>query len=309
MAENTPLYMDINNVYSGDELGLPYRDIMGEGIIGAGDLTVTAGTGNTINVAGGSGWVLGDTDINRQPTYRIYNDATVNKGITPDPTNPRYVRVVAQINDATFSGATRNWQIVAIHGTPAGSPAVPALPVSALDLATVLVPAAAASSAAYTFTDNRKRAVVGGGQAVSSAGGPSARVALTAPQAMSNNVLTSIAFSAANWLNGGITFGSSALTVPVSGIYLMSVALNWAANAAGTVRYTELRRQNNLAVLQEAQGDYRSPIAGGFFSGMLVTTVMSANGGDTFYVQVQQDSGGSLNVNNATMSVTKIAVL
>lgn len=161
MAENTPLYMDINNVYSGDEMGLPNRDTFTEGVVAATDLAVTAGAGNTVNVAAGAGWVTGDTDINRQPTYRVYNDAVVNKGITPDPTNPRYVRVVAQINDATFSGALRNWTITTIHGTPAVSPAIPALPASAMDLATILVPAAAASSAAYTITDTRVRAGIG----------------------------------------------------------------------------------------------------------------------------------------------------
>jgi len=70
--------------------------------------------------------------------------------------------VVAQITDATFSGVTRNWQLVMIHGTPAGSPTIPAEPASAMTLATVLVPAAAASSAAYTITDLRGRARIGG---------------------------------------------------------------------------------------------------------------------------------------------------
>jgi len=148
--------MDISGVYSGDELGLPNRDMISEGIVGAGSLAVTAhGGANSVDVAAGAAWVTGDTDVNHQPTYRVYNDATVNLGISPDPTNPRIVLVVAQINDATFVGVTRNWQLVAIHGTPAASPAAPALPASALQLASITVPAAAASSAAYTITDTR----------------------------------------------------------------------------------------------------------------------------------------------------------
>lgn len=165
MTEITPLYMDINNAYSGDEFGLPWRDVMGEGVVGAGDLAVTAGTGNTVNVAAGAVWVVGDTNTNLQPTYRVYNDGVVNKGITPDPANPRIVLVVAQITDAGFSGAQRNWAITTIHGTPAVSPVAPALPASAAPLASILVPAAAASSAAYTITNLRTRAQVGGGQA------------------------------------------------------------------------------------------------------------------------------------------------
>lgn len=164
MAErNPPLYMDVADVYSGDELGLPYRDIIGEGVVGAASLAVSAGTGNTINVAAGPAWVLGDTDPNFQPCYRVYNDAVVNRGINPDPANPRKVLVVAQITDQPFAGVGRLWAITAIHGTPAAAPAEPALPASALPLALIDVPANAASSAAYTITDRRVTAKVGGG--------------------------------------------------------------------------------------------------------------------------------------------------
>lgn len=162
---NPPLFMDVNNAYSGDELGLPYRDLIGEGIVGSGDLAVSAGAGNSVNIAAGSAWVLGDTNPALQPNYRVYNDAVVNLGISPDPTNARRVLVGAQITDQGFAGSGRTWALQAIHGTPATSPTLPATPASFLPLANVLVPAAAASSAAYTFTDLRSRAAVGGGQA------------------------------------------------------------------------------------------------------------------------------------------------
>ena len=178
---NPPLFMDVNNAYSGDELGLPYRDILSEGIVAAGDLAVSAGTGNSVNIAAGAAWVLGDTNVALQPNYRVYNDAVVNLGISPDPTNPRRVLVGAAITDQGFAGSGRTWALQAIHGTPAASPALPATPASFLPLANVLVPAAAASSAAYTFTDLRHRARIGGnvGQAVIStmAAGPPANPA------------------------------------------------------------------------------------------------------------------------------------
>lgn len=163
---NPPLFMDVNNAYSGDELGLPHRDFIGEGVVGSGDLVVSAGAGNSVNIAAGSAWVLGDTNTALQPNYRVYNDAVVNLGISPDPTNPRRVLVGAQITDQGFAGSGRLWALSAIHGTPAGSPVVPATPASFLPLANVLVPAAAASSAAYTITDLRSRAVIGAGQAI-----------------------------------------------------------------------------------------------------------------------------------------------
>lgn len=166
MAENTPLYESISNVYNGPALGVPNRDIFGQGVVGANDLLVSAhAAANSIDVAAGVCWVVGDNDVVRQPTYRCFNDAIVNLGISPDPTNPRKVRVMAQVNDADFVGGARNWVLTALHGTPAGSPVDPAEPASAMTLATILVPAAAASSAVYTITDLRARALIGGGQA------------------------------------------------------------------------------------------------------------------------------------------------
>jgi hypothetical protein len=166
MAELTPLFMDINAVYSGDELGLPYRDLLGEGIVAATDLAVTqraAGANLSVDVAAGACWVAGDTNVARQPTYRCLNDATVNKGIAPDPSNPRRVLVVAQITDEGFAGTGRNWQIVAIHGTPAASPTLPATPASALPLADIAVAANATSITNANITDKRVRAAIGGG--------------------------------------------------------------------------------------------------------------------------------------------------
>lgn len=165
MAELTPLFMDISSVYSGDELGLPYRDLASEGIVDAGSLAVTekAGGANlSVDVAAGAAWVLGDTNPNAQPCYRVRNDAVVNLGISPDPSNPRKVLIVAQITDETFAGTGRNWQLIAIHGTPAASPAEPALPASALPLAMIDVPAADTSITNSQITDRRVRAVAGG---------------------------------------------------------------------------------------------------------------------------------------------------
>lgn len=169
MAELTPLYMDISNVYSGDDLGLPWRDIIGEGVVGAGDLAVTqngSGADLSVDVAAGACWVLGDTNPAAQPCYRCRNDATVNLGISPDASNPRKVVIAAQITDETFADTGRNWALVAIHGTPAASPLEPALPDSALKLAVITVPAAASSIVNANITDSRRRASIGSGGAL-----------------------------------------------------------------------------------------------------------------------------------------------
>lgn len=164
MAEGTPLFMDINNAYSGDELGLPYRDLIAEGVVdlAGGDLEVTATSpaSMSVDVAAGAAWVTGDTNPDLQPTYRVRNDGVVNKGIAADPSNPRKVLVVAQIEDQAFAGDERKWTIEVIHGIPAGSPTVPALPASALPLAEVHVGAGATSIASGDITDLRTAAAL-----------------------------------------------------------------------------------------------------------------------------------------------------
>lgn len=170
MAERTPLFMDINEEYSGDELALPYRDLISEGVVGAGALAVseTGTPGLSVDVAAGAAWVLGDTDTDFQPCYRVFNDAVVNKGISPDASLPRKVLVVAQISDETFTGSGREWNIVAIHGTPDASPALPATPDSALPLASIDVDAGATSIVDADITDMREQAAIGGNIAAGS---------------------------------------------------------------------------------------------------------------------------------------------
>jgi len=169
MTELSPLFMDINSVYSGDELGLPYRDIMGEGIVNSGDLIVTqraAGANLSVDVAAGSCWIKGDDDTVAQPTYRCRRTGVLNLTITPNGSNPLIVRVVAEIIDAGFAGVSRIWQCRAIHGTAAASPSTPALPSNAISLATIAVSTAAASIVSANITDARSRARVGAGDAL-----------------------------------------------------------------------------------------------------------------------------------------------
>lgn len=165
MAELTPLYMDIDDAYSGDELGLPWRDVISEGVLGTSHLKVSqhAGTPDlSVDIAAGAAWILGDTNADAQPIYRCRNDAVVNRGISPDPSNPRKVLIIGQIVDETFAGTGREWEILALHGTPAASPVEPALPDSAIKLAVISVGAAATSIVTANITDTRPIYSVGG---------------------------------------------------------------------------------------------------------------------------------------------------
>lgn len=298
---NPPLFMDVSSVYSGDELALPYRDIMGEGIVGSGDLAVTAhGGANSIDLAAGACWVKGDTDANAQPTYRMRNDAVVNLGITVDPSNPRIVLVVAQITDATFAGGSRQWQLVAIHGTPAASPSVPALPASALPLAQVLVPAAAASSAAYTITDVRQRAQVFGGAAQISA----CRLRRAALKTITTSTLTAIDWDTEDYdtdnLHNNAT-NPTRVTIKTAGIYSVKGHVTWAAAATGV-------REAFLQVNGATRIDDFVGIPGGDVVDCPLSTDYSLNPGDYIELIVFQNAGANRDVSAAANRTPFLAV-
>lgn len=177
------LFLDEDNVYGADELGLPYRDIMGEGVVSATDFAVSergAGANLSVDVAAGACWIKGDDSATLQPTYRYREAATTNLAIaTADPTNPRIDIVIAEIRDATFAGVNKDGRLRVITGTPAGSPTPPATPNNAIKLADVSVPALDTTITNNQITDKRPRAKVGGG--LSAAADPFPAPATTLP--------------------------------------------------------------------------------------------------------------------------------
>ena len=137
----------------------------GYGIVGPSDLAVTQnGTPNmSVNIAAGKAFIDGTENAN-QGAYLAVNDATVNLAISASsPTNPRKDLVVAKVQDAEWSGATNSWSLAVVTGTPAASPAEPAVPANAIVLALVDVAANATSITNANITDRRRRAVTLGG--------------------------------------------------------------------------------------------------------------------------------------------------
>jgi hypothetical protein len=184
MAEqNPPLFLTVDNQYDGADLGLPYRDLLSEGVVGANDCKVSqraAGANMSVDVADGDLWILGDTDPDRQPLYRCANIGVVNLAVpAADAANPRADLVVAEVLDAAFAGVQLLWRFRYIAGVPAAVPALPALPASAISLARVDVPALDAAIQDAQITDLRPVATVGGGQARSAGGATRAFSMLT----------------------------------------------------------------------------------------------------------------------------------
>lgn len=165
MAEVTPpLFQTIDGEYTGASLGLPYRDLVLEGVLGNGDLAVTqraAGANMSVDVAPGVAWIKGD-DSDLQPTYRCMSDSVVNLAIAAaHGSQDRIDRVVAEVRDASFSGVSTDWRLRVITGTPAGSPSAPAEPSSAITLALVSVPATDTSIENAQISNYRQSATMG----------------------------------------------------------------------------------------------------------------------------------------------------
>lgn len=214
-----PLFLNIDETYGAAALGLPYRDLVGEGVVGAGALAVTergAGPNMSVDVAAGVAWVRGD-DADLQPVYRCVNDGTVNLAIAAaDNTNERIDLVVAEVRDATFSGVSNDWRLRVITGTPAGSPTPPALPSNAIALAEISVPASDTTIANGQITDLRGQATAG----------------LVVPTTYAEDADDG---TRGNGSYGNLT-GSSvgpAIEIPADGLYLVHIEAQIALAAAG----------------------------------------------------------------------------
>lgn len=141
---------------SGQMLRTGYAPLQ-EGVMGAGDLKVTAGAvATTVDVAAGTGFVQGDglADLG---LYRARNDATKNSaafeagGIAaPHATLPRIDQIVARVYDHDVDGlGARKWRLAVVSGvatagaTLANRTGAAAVPNSAMRIADVLVVAGA----------------------------------------------------------------------------------------------------------------------------------------------------------------------
>lgn len=130
------------------------------------DLKVTDGAGADlkVDVAGGQGFVRGDTGF-RNGLYLVVNDAAIANAVTLDASHatlPRIDQVVLRVNDTDdLASATDIPAIEKVTGVPTSGATLDnrngatALPDNCLRLADVLVPAAATSLLAANIRDRR----------------------------------------------------------------------------------------------------------------------------------------------------------
>lgn len=158
MTLRTPLWLEGAD-YSGDEDRILIETLFSEGVLGDG-LEVTqraAGTNMSVDVAAGVCAVVGD-DTAEQGTYLCKSTVVENVVLdaAPGGGNTRIDRIIAQVRDGTVLGnSTHDWVITKVTGTPAGSPSAPALPASAISLATVSITAGVVAVTDAMITDAR----------------------------------------------------------------------------------------------------------------------------------------------------------
>lgn len=160
MAErNPPSWLQGGSHTAENDRNLTGVLIASGGILAAGDMVVAAPGGTmTVTVAAGAALIKGSRAF--QGTYHAINDASVTKTIAAaDPSNPRYDRIVAEIKDAAYSGATNAFQINVVQGTPAVTPLEPTIPADSIELARVLVGAGVTTINAGNILDRRVLAV------------------------------------------------------------------------------------------------------------------------------------------------------
>jgi len=96
--------------------------------------------------------------------YVVVNDAPYDVAIaSAHATLSRHDLIVARVYDSEYSGASNNWDLEAVTGTPAGSPVDPPVPSGAIPLARVLVAPNATQILNVNITDIRNWQVAVGG--------------------------------------------------------------------------------------------------------------------------------------------------
>lgn len=159
-AQNPPIFLQTQSHPSEDvRRWLATLVYDATGVVGSGDLAVTAATGLNVSVAGGRAYIPG-TQATYQGSYFVENRGAATVTITAGhATLARRDLIVAKVEDSAYSGATNAWSLAVVTGTPAASPSEPAAPANSLTLAMLSVPAAAASISAVTITDRRAMVV------------------------------------------------------------------------------------------------------------------------------------------------------
>ncbi len=203
----------------------------------------------------------------------------------PDATNPRIDRVVLR-----WDGPNKLADPVVLQGTPAVTPAVPALTQNRGGrweeaLAQVRVNVGVTNIAASAVTDERR-------YSQPSWVPPRARLTNSATLSTANGTATPVTFDTIVFNDRFIRPAGfpGLLAIPVTGYYAFGAQVQWVANATGQ-RQMEIRRQG-AAILQ----DRRLAVADGSKTEMAIAGFGLFNQNDGLELVCSQGSGGALSL-------------
>lgn len=165
--------------------------------------------------------------LTTQGVYYCYNDNSggqVSQTVAAsNATNPRIDVVIAQVEDASYSGSNNDWKLAVVTGTAAASPTVPSLPANAVVLAYLWIPAASTSVTTGNILDLRYAC---------NRNPFRASVYRNAAWTVSNTA-TMLFDTILYDLTGAYNTGTGQFTCPVGGLYRCSWQLAASSGASG----------------------------------------------------------------------------
>lgn len=133
---------------------------------------------------------------------------------------------------------------------------------------------------------------------------PYTQVGLAASQAIPNNASTALVWAGfvANLPAYYNAAGSTGITVTLQGIYTFTVSIIWQGNVGGT------RRELSLALNGATFPGYfaSGPLSGGAAVGISISNVRTVPAATSLTAQVFQDSGATINIVAASMTIARI---
>lgn len=291
--------------------------VFGEGVAkinGSSDLAVTNPSGTTVRVAKGGVFIKG-TDTTDMGVYFGFNDANLDFVLVAPGSNSRIDAVVAWVKDNT-DGVTSGdeWAIEIVAGTADPSPTPPAIPTSAYRLANVTITSggavtiadtrsssalllAAATSAGVPAHDSQSHSMIGAKAYRNAAAGP-----------ISNGGVAIINLDAESFDSSSIhstSSNTSRMTVPVGmgGKWLIKGQVLWDGDT-GAARSVVARIKKNGGAIEAD----RRAAAGTADISNSPWTIDSASAGDYYELEVENNSGVSLDIFEGAGTLYLLAV-
>lgn len=158
---NPPVFLNDASVsYTADDVRRLVDALTGgrTGILFPGDLAPTQRPtpDMQVRIAGGRAFIANSLDANAG-VYMVDNQGNTDVTIQASESQPRYDRIIAEVQDAQYSGASNQWRLHVVKGTAAASPTEPSLAAfnNYIEIARITVGASVTSITNASISDRR----------------------------------------------------------------------------------------------------------------------------------------------------------